>query len=93
MSLTAVSLTAVSLTAGINLGSSAAVNPLPAGRGVYGAAKAATQTLSRVAAAEWGPDGIRVIAVLPAAPARYRPAGTEVADRTHPARSGQRFSP
>jgi len=51
----------------INLGSSTAVNPLPAGRGVYAAAKAATQTLSRVAAAEWGPDGIRVITVLPAA--------------------------
>jgi NAD(P)-dependent dehydrogenase (short-subunit alcohol dehydrogenase family) len=51
----------------INLGSSTTVNPLPAGRGVYAAAKAATQTLSRVAAAEWGPDGIRVITVLPAA--------------------------
>ena len=51
----------------INLGSSTTVNPQPAGRGVYAAAKAATQTLSRVAAAEWGPDGIRVIAVLPAA--------------------------
>jgi meso-butanediol dehydrogenase / (S,S)-butanediol dehydrogenase / diacetyl reductase len=51
----------------INLGSSAAVNPLPAGRGVYAAAKAATQTLSRVAATEWGPNDIRVITVLPAA--------------------------
>ena len=51
----------------VNLGSSAAVNPLPTGRGVYAAAKAATQTLSRVAATEWGPDGIRVITVLPAA--------------------------
>ena len=51
----------------INLGSSATVNPQPAGRGVYAAAKAATQTLNRVAAAEWGPDGIRVIAILPAA--------------------------
>jgi len=51
----------------INLGSSTSVNPQPAGRGVYAAAKAATQTLSRVAATEWGPDGIRVIAVLPAA--------------------------
>jgi meso-butanediol dehydrogenase / (S,S)-butanediol dehydrogenase / diacetyl reductase len=51
----------------VNLGSSTAVNPLPAGRGVYAAAKAATQTLSRVAAAEWGPEGIRVITVLPAA--------------------------
>jgi NAD(P)-dependent dehydrogenase (short-subunit alcohol dehydrogenase family) len=51
----------------INLGSSTSVNPLPIGRGVYAAAKAATQTLSRVAATEWGPDGIRVINVLPAA--------------------------
>jgi meso-butanediol dehydrogenase / (S,S)-butanediol dehydrogenase / diacetyl reductase len=51
----------------INLGSSTAVNPLPAGRGVYAAAKAATQTLTRVAATEWGPEGIRVITVLPAA--------------------------
>ena len=51
----------------INLGSSTTVNPQPTGRGVYAAAKAATQTLSRVAAAEWGPDGIRVITILPAA--------------------------
>ncbi len=51
----------------INLGSSTTVNPQPVGRGIYAAAKAATQTLSRVAAAEWGPDGIRVIAILPAA--------------------------
>ena len=51
----------------INLGSSTSVNPQPAGRGVYAAAKAATQTLSRVAATEWGPDGIRVLTVLPAA--------------------------
>jgi meso-butanediol dehydrogenase / (S,S)-butanediol dehydrogenase / diacetyl reductase len=51
----------------INLGSSASVNPQPAGRGVYAAAKAATQTLTRVAATEWGPDGIRVLTVLPAA--------------------------
>ena len=39
----------------VDVGSSTTVNPLPTGRGVYGAAKAATQTLSRVAAAEWGP--------------------------------------
>ena len=51
----------------VNLGSSASVNPLPAGRGVYAAAKAATQALTRAAATEWGPEGIRVIAVLPAA--------------------------
>jgi NAD(P)-dependent dehydrogenase (short-subunit alcohol dehydrogenase family) len=51
----------------INLGSSTSVNPQPAGRGVYAAAKAATQTLTRVAAAEWGQDGIRAITILPAA--------------------------
>jgi NAD(P)-dependent dehydrogenase (short-subunit alcohol dehydrogenase family) len=51
----------------INMGSGTSVNPLPTGRGVYAAAKAATQTLSRVAATEWGPDGIRVLCVLPAA--------------------------
>jgi NAD(P)-dependent dehydrogenase (short-subunit alcohol dehydrogenase family) len=51
----------------INLGSGTSVNPMPVGRGVYGAAKAAIQTLSRVAATEWGPDGIRVLTVLPAA--------------------------
>jgi meso-butanediol dehydrogenase / (S,S)-butanediol dehydrogenase / diacetyl reductase len=51
----------------VNLGSSTSVNPQPAGRGVYAAVKAATQTLTRAAATEWGPDGIRVIAVLPAA--------------------------
>jgi meso-butanediol dehydrogenase/(S,S)-butanediol dehydrogenase/diacetyl reductase len=43
------------------------VNPQPTGRGVYAAAKAATRTLTRAAATEWGTDGIRVVAVLPAA--------------------------
>jgi meso-butanediol dehydrogenase/(S,S)-butanediol dehydrogenase/diacetyl reductase len=51
----------------INVSSSAAVNPMPVGRGVYAAAKAATTTLSRTAAVEWGPDGIRVITIMPAA--------------------------
>ena len=51
----------------VNLGSSTSVNPTAVGRGVYGAVKAATQTLSRVAATEWGVDGIRVVNVLPAA--------------------------
>src|SRR5207248_3996279 len=50
----------------INLGSSTSVNPLPAGRGVYAAAKAAVTALTRTAAVEWGPDGIRAIAVMPA---------------------------
>jgi NAD(P)-dependent dehydrogenase (short-subunit alcohol dehydrogenase family) len=33
--------------------------------GAYGAVKAATQTLSRAAAAEWGRDGIRVLNIAP----------------------------
>jgi meso-butanediol dehydrogenase / (S,S)-butanediol dehydrogenase / diacetyl reductase len=51
----------------INLGSGTSVNPIPAGRGVYASAKAAIATLSRAAGVEWGPDGIRVLTVLPAA--------------------------
>jgi meso-butanediol dehydrogenase / (S,S)-butanediol dehydrogenase / diacetyl reductase len=51
----------------INLGSGTSANPLPIGRGVYASAKAAIATLSRVAATEWGPDGIRVLTVMPAA--------------------------
>jgi meso-butanediol dehydrogenase/(S,S)-butanediol dehydrogenase/diacetyl reductase len=51
----------------INLGSGTSVNPNPAGRGVYASAKAAIATLSRAAGVEWGPDGIRVLTVLPAA--------------------------
>jgi meso-butanediol dehydrogenase/(S,S)-butanediol dehydrogenase/diacetyl reductase len=50
----------------INLGSGTSVNPLPNGRGVYASAKAAIATLSRTAGVEWGPDGIRVLTVLPA---------------------------
>ncbi len=33
--------------------------------GVYGAVKAATQQITRAAANEWGPDGIRVNAIMP----------------------------
>jgi NAD(P)-dependent dehydrogenase (short-subunit alcohol dehydrogenase family) len=51
----------------INLGSGTSVNPNPAGRGVYASAKAAIAALSRAAGVEWGPDGIRVVTVLPAA--------------------------
>ena len=35
------------------------------GMGVYSASKAALSMLVRVAAAEWGPDGLRVNAVAP----------------------------
>ena len=51
----------------INLGSGTSVNPMAFGRGVYASAKSAIQTLTRTAGVEWGPDGIRVLAVLPAA--------------------------
>jgi NAD(P)-dependent dehydrogenase (short-subunit alcohol dehydrogenase family) len=51
----------------INLSSSVAVNPMPIGRGAYGAVKAATTGLTRTAAVEWGRDGIRAITVMPAA--------------------------
>ena len=51
----------------VNLGSGTSVNPMPAGRGVYASAKAAIATLSRAAGVEWGPAGIRVLTVLPAA--------------------------
>lgn len=50
----------------INLGSGTSVNPMPTGRGIYASAKAAIATLTRVAATEWGPDGIRALTVLPA---------------------------
>jgi NAD(P)-dependent dehydrogenase (short-subunit alcohol dehydrogenase family) len=37
----------------------------PAGYGMYGAVKSAIETLGRAAAAEWGPDQIRVNSVVP----------------------------
>ena len=49
----------------INLGSRAGVRPDPVGFGVYAAAKEAIRALSRTAAVEWGPDGIRVNVILP----------------------------
>ena len=35
------------------------------GYGAYGAVKEATRILTRAAAAEWGPDGIRTLTVAP----------------------------
>jgi NAD(P)-dependent dehydrogenase (short-subunit alcohol dehydrogenase family) len=64
----------------INLGSSTTVNPNPSGRGAYSALKAATQTLTRVAAVEWGPEGIRAVAIMPAA---WSPASDAFA-KNHP---------
>ena len=51
----------------INLATSASLRLDPMGYGVYGAVKDATRILSRVAATEWGADGIRVICLMPLA--------------------------
>jgi NAD(P)-dependent dehydrogenase (short-subunit alcohol dehydrogenase family) len=51
----------------INLATSSSLRLDPQGYGVYGAAKDATRALSRCAACEWGPDGIRVICLMPLA--------------------------
>ena len=49
----------------VNLGSRAGVRPDPVNRGAYAAVKEAIRALTRAAAMEWGPDGIRVNAILP----------------------------
>ena len=51
----------------VNLGSAAAIRWDPIGYGAYAAAKEAIRALSRAAACEWGPDGIRVNCILPLA--------------------------
>ncbi|MBL7502040.1 SDR family oxidoreductase [Frankia sp. CNm7] len=49
----------------INISSAVAVAPSSNNRGVYAAAKAALNAISRTAANEWGPDGIRVNVLMP----------------------------
>ncbi|HUH37213.1 MAG TPA: SDR family NAD(P)-dependent oxidoreductase [Spongiibacteraceae bacterium] len=51
----------------VNMGSSSAIRWDPIGYGAYTAAKEAIRALTRAAACEWGPDGIRVNCVLPLA--------------------------
>ena len=51
----------------VNLGTGAALRADPVGYGAYAAVKEATRALTRAAAVEWGPDGIRVNAVIPLA--------------------------
>jgi NAD(P)-dependent dehydrogenase (short-subunit alcohol dehydrogenase family) len=50
----------------INLASGAGITPRPGGA-AYGATKEAIRALTRVAALEWGPHGVRVLAISPAA--------------------------
>lgn len=49
----------------VNLGTAASLRPDPIGYGCYGAVKEAIRALSRAAAVEWGPEGIRVHVVVP----------------------------
>jgi len=49
----------------INIGSGAASDPAPSGLGGYAAVKAAIDSLSRAAAVEWAPEGIRVVTLIP----------------------------
>ncbi|WP_160288039.1 SDR family NAD(P)-dependent oxidoreductase [Pseudomonas knackmussii] len=49
----------------VNLASSAAVRWDASGYGAYAATKEAIRSLSRAAACEWGPDGIRVNVIAP----------------------------
>lgn len=51
----------------INLASGAALRTDPGGYGAYAAVKEAIRTLGRAAACEWGPEGIRVLSVIPLA--------------------------
>ena len=51
----------------VNLGSGAALRTDPGGYGAYAAVKEAIRTLTRAAACEWGPDGIRVLSIVPLA--------------------------
>lgn len=51
----------------VNLGTGAALRADPVGYGAYAAVKEAIRALTRAAAVEWGPDGIRVNAIIPLA--------------------------
>jgi meso-butanediol dehydrogenase/(S,S)-butanediol dehydrogenase/diacetyl reductase len=53
----------------VNFGSSCQLSPVEHIRlhGVYTAAKNAIESLTRAAAVEWGPDGIRTLFIMPAA--------------------------
>jgi meso-butanediol dehydrogenase / (S,S)-butanediol dehydrogenase / diacetyl reductase len=51
----------------VNLGTGASFRPDPIGYGAYAAVKEATRALTRAAACEWGPEGIRVVAIVPLA--------------------------
>ncbi|SFR90970.1 SDR family NAD(P)-dependent oxidoreductase [Sphingomonas jatrophae] len=77
----------------VNLSSSATRRWDMAGYGHYGAVKRGIESLTRAAAAEWGPDGIRVLAIAPHADSpglkawiAARPAEAEAFFQTIPLR-------
>jgi NAD(P)-dependent dehydrogenase (short-subunit alcohol dehydrogenase family) len=77
----------------INLASSAGVRWDMANYGAYGAVKQAIRSLTRAAAAEWGPDGIRALTIAPHADSpglkgwiESNPAEAEAFFRTIPLR-------
>lgn len=49
----------------VNVSSGASIAPMTHHRAVYAATKAALNAISRGAAVEWGPDGIRVNTIMP----------------------------
>lgn len=51
----------------VNMGSGSALRTDPSGLGAYAACKEAIRALTRTAAVEWGPDGIRANVVVPLA--------------------------
>jgi meso-butanediol dehydrogenase/(S,S)-butanediol dehydrogenase/diacetyl reductase len=51
----------------VNVSSGAAISANVPLRGIYAAVKAALNAISRAAANEWGPDGIRVNSIMPVA--------------------------
>jgi NAD(P)-dependent dehydrogenase (short-subunit alcohol dehydrogenase family) len=51
----------------VNFGSGVQLDSSESFHGVYAAAKNAIEALTRVAAVEWGPDGIRTFLIMPAA--------------------------
>jgi NAD(P)-dependent dehydrogenase (short-subunit alcohol dehydrogenase family) len=51
----------------VNVSSGVAISGAAHRRGIYAAVKAALNAISRAAANEWGPDGIRVNTIMPVA--------------------------
>jgi NAD(P)-dependent dehydrogenase (short-subunit alcohol dehydrogenase family) len=62
----------------VNLASGAGLRPDPVGLGLYAAIKEAIRSITRAAACEWGPDRIRVNAIIPLANSPGMEAWTKI---------------